>query len=313
MAPLWLLALLVGFLALASPASPQAEVRRDLTVGSKVVLGGGRPATQVFVKAHTEVILVRGPVSVRLTLDPGGLLDVSPRYVRGLTEAYVSLRGNRSVVSAGIERIPLEHARLTLPFSLERVDPLGTRLGRLGARLLWYPDEMTRVRFAVLDIGGRLDPLISVRREFASFEIEAHVLHYRGRTVTGLGGSGVVGDLVVYGEVWMFHTPREWRYALGVSGSIGDGIWTVEGGYTSEGPGFPPRHQLAAQAAWPLSEDLSITLTGRLFFDPDAQRGQLIVQSVKVIGNTEFTAYIGGVFGPTAPTGLVGVSVRISY
>jgi hypothetical protein len=98
-----------------------------------------------------------------------------------------------------------------------------------------------------------------------------------------------------------------------VSGNLGDGIWTVEGGYTSEAPGYPPRHQLAAQAAWPLSEDLSITLTGRVFFDPDAHRGQVLVQSVKVIGNTEFTAYIGGVFGPTAPTGLVGVSVRISY
>ncbi|HLE78147.1 MAG TPA: hypothetical protein VJA65_07050 [bacterium] len=313
MAPLWLLALLVGFLALASPASPQAEVRRDLTVGSKAVLGGGRPATQVFVKAHTEVILVRAPVSVHLTLDPGGLLDGSPRYVRGLTEAYVSLRGNRSVVSAGIERIPLEYARLTLPFSLERVDPLGTRLGRLGARLLWYPDEMTRVRFAVLDIGGRLDPLVSIRREFASFEIEAHVLHYRGRTVTGLGGSGLVGDLVVHGEVWMFHAPREWRYALGVSGNLGDGIWTVEGGYASEAPGVPPRHQLAAQAAWPLSEDLSITLTGRVFFDPDAHRGQVIIQTVKVIGSAEISAYLGGLFGPSGPAAVVGASVRISY
>jgi hypothetical protein len=314
-APVWFTAFLAALLAVAGPPAntPQTELREDFTVGSRAIVGGMRPLTQVFVKAHTEFSFSRAPVSFRLTLDPGAILSAPPRYVRGLTEAYVSVRGSRTVFSLGVERIPLEVARLTLPFSIERVDPLGTRLGRPGARLLWYPDEATRVRFAVLDIHGRLEPLVSVRRQFPSFEIEAHALQYRGGAVYGLGGSGLVGNLVVYGEVWALNAPRDWRYAVGISGSLGNGIWTLEGGNTSEAPGFPARHQLAAQMAWRVSEDLSMTLTGRAFFDSDALRSQLLLQTVKVVGDTEFTAYVGGLFGPGAPGALLGASVRVSY
>ena len=74
---------------------------------------------------------------------------------------------------------------------------------------------------------------MSVRREFDSFDLEAHLLYLNG-FAAGLGGSGLVGDIVVYGEAWLLANPWDGRGALGASGFWGDLLWTLEAAYAAD-------------------------------------------------------------------------------
>lgn len=308
---------MLAALAVGPDAVPArgAEIRTEFEFSTMATVGGGLPPlVQWKAAAHIDARFVLGPAAFVLTLDPGILLDGGSPGSWGLTEAYLQYRRPPFDFRVGVERVPLETARLILPFAIEPVDVLGTRLGRLGVRLAWFPDAATRVRVALMEDGGRLLPAASVRREFSTFEVEAHALSVGGgRTAYGLGASGLAGDLVVYGEVWSLNLPAESRYAVGVSGSIRDGIWTIEGGYGAPQPGYAPRRQLAGQIAYRLTEELTLTGTARAFADRDAWRGQATLQLSRVRGNTEYLVSLSALVGPEPVQGIITATVSFSF
>lgn len=160
----------------------------------------------------------------------------------------------------------------------------------------YYLDDW-RVRGAVFyqDALDTVTPLVSARRSFGDFELEAHAL-YSQEIVIGLGGSGLVAELVLYGEAWLLTDPLDGRGAVGLSGYLDAGSWTLEAAYLSPGeaslkddPDAEPQRLSAAQAdpsgtrpavlgqlAWPLGDagDSSVSFFGSTFFDPDAVRAQ---------------------------------------
>ena len=308
-------AVLLAVLGALPAPLPAAVTRTELELGTIATGGaGGPPVIQWKAAAHIDARFTVGPAAFVLTLDPGILLDGPSQSSTGLTEAYLQYRRLPFDLRVGVERMPLETARLTLPFSIEPVDVVGNRLGWLGARLLWYPNPSTRVRLALIEDAGRMLPAASLRHEFPSFEVEAHVLSISGaRTAYGAGVSGLVGDLVVYGELWTLTSPSESRYALGVSGSFADGIWTIEGGYAAALPGAAPRLQLAGQIAYRLTEDLTVTGTSRIFSDPDALRGQAVLQLSWAAGNTEYSVSLATLLGPEPMQGVITAGVSVSF
>jgi hypothetical protein len=85
--------------------------------------------------------------------------------------------------------------------------------------------------------------------------------------VLGLSGSGTVAGVVVYGEGWALFDPFEARYALGLSGSLGEGLWTLEGGYASFPSLLPLGPFLAGQWTLPLGEEALWNLSTYLLLD----------------------------------------------
>ncbi len=300
---------------LVTLALTQLSVPTDLEFTTISTLTPGAPSSAIWAaRAHVDGNHVAGPVSLHLVLDPAVWSDGSSlRFIAGLTEAYLRTTSGRLEVSAGVERLPLEVGRLTLPFTVEPVDALGERSGVLGLRATWYPNDATRLRLAAFEYNGGVAPLLSARRQFGGYELEGHALAWGDRSALGLGGSGLLGNLVVYGELWAFTTPAEWRYAAGVSGSIKNGIWTVEGAYAAPLPGGPPRHQVAAQVSRQLGPDFSWSLTGQVFFDADALREQASVEFVRTFPDYEFSVTLAGQFGPLPPVGIITASLSMSF
>lgn len=238
------------------------ETRLELRFSTAIAISNLPPSASWGLGAQLEARYDLNPWRFRLVLNPGVSFSRTPNTDAGLSELYLLYRENELDVSAGLERLPLEVARLSLPYSLEAVSPLGNRLGRWGARVSWNP-EATRLRLALLEDASQLLPVLSLRREFGDFELEAHAL-YPTRWVLGLGGSGTVAGLVVYGEGWLLLNPLEARYALGLSGSLGEGVWTLEGGYATTLPLLPASHFLAGQWIIPQGEEASWSLTAYL-------------------------------------------------
>ena len=189
-------------------------------------------------RAHLEVDYELEPLDFRLVLDPAvNLVDSNPENAlvqTGLTESFVRYDIDNIELSAGIERLPLETARLSAPFRLEPIGTLGQPLGLLGARATLFTNDW-RIRPALVYRfqDEQLGAVLSVRREFDSFDLEAHVLYLDG-FAAGLGGSGLVGDVVVYAEAWLLSEPWDVRGALGASGYLGDLLWTAEAAYAAD-------------------------------------------------------------------------------
>lgn len=240
------------------------ETRLELRFSSALVFSHLPPGASWGLGVHLEARYDLPPLRFQLVLDPGMNFSRAVTAEAGLTELYALYREGELDLSAGLERLPLEVARLSLPFSLEPLSPLGNRQGRWGARVSWNP-EASRLRLAVLEEAGRWLPVLSLRREFGHFELEAHAL-YPARWALGLGGSGTVAGLVIYGEGWLLLEPLEARYALGLSSRLGQGVWTLEGGYAGLPPLQPAGFFLAGQwllpqeeAGWNLAADLLLS------------------------------------------------------
>lgn len=316
-----LLLLTALVLSAAGDAGAAPRITAELTTIT-VIQPGSSTITALRALLHLEEQFPLGPALFHLALDPGLLLGPGGAVAGswGLTEAYVRHRRGPFDLRVGVERLPLETARLMIPFSVEPVDVLGTRLGRAGLRLIWNPDPATRVRGALLESSGALLPALSIRRQFPSFELEAHALALPGgRTAFGLGGSGLVGSLVVYGEAWTLTAPSETRYAVGASGSIRKGIWTFEVGNAAAAavgrliPEAGVRQQVAGQIAYRVSEELSITGTARVLADPDALRGQLTVQLARTAGNADYSVSLASLLGPEPRRDIFMATVNYSF
>ncbi|HEU4741557.1 MAG TPA: hypothetical protein VFS50_08190 [Meiothermus sp.] len=290
------------------------ETRFSLEFSANVLFSQPVPPTPAWeLRGDLETRYARDAWSFNLALNPG--LQVGPRVFTdwGLSEAYALYRWGDLDLSAGFERIPLEVARLSVPYSLEAVSPLGQRQGKLGARLTWNP-ENTRLRLAFLENPNGWFGLASLRHEFAGFELEAHLLAPSGQLVFGLGGSGTLENLVVYGEVWgllpQWRFPQ-WRYALGLSGNLGEGLWTLEGGYASPLPGQPPRRFAAAQVSQPVGLEASWSAVAQLFFDPDGLRSRWAITYNPLLDAQEATYTVFVQLGPELPSGGVRVAFKL--
>lgn len=287
---LWLVAV-----CLQPTLAQNLETRLELRFSTALAINNTPLTASWSLGAHLEARYNLSPLRLNLVLDPGVSFSRSVTTDAGLTELYALYREGQLDVSAGLERLPLEAARLSLPYSLEPVSPLGTRQGRWGARVSWNPEE-TRVRLAILEDAGRLIPILSLRREFGAFELEAHAL-YPARWVVGLGGSGTVAGLVVYGESWLFFNPLEARYALGLSGSLADSLWTLEGGYATTLSLLPASHFLAGQWIIPQGEEASWSLGTYLLLDHPL-RVQVSTSYIYTLSSYELNSTFAAQFGP---------------
>ncbi len=259
------------------------------------------------------------PVDLSLVLDPSVRVSQIVTTEPGLTELYAATTYGNFDLSAGIERLPLETARLSVPYGVETAGFRGVRRGVPGVRGVFYGGDW-RVRGAVFyrEITGQdflenVTPLVSLRRTFDRFDLEAHTLYQNG-LVAGLGGSGLVADVVVYGEVWLLTNPLEGRGALGLNGNLTNGTWTLEAAYLTPGgvnlkddgdtipaqlsPVINPRPAVRGQVALPLGDsDMSLSLTGNAFFDPDAVRSSLGASYTR-LADGELTLGVAARFGP---------------
>jgi hypothetical protein len=161
---------------------------------------------------------------------------------------------------------------------------------------------------------------LSVRRQFASFELEGHALSLpSGRGAVGLGGSGLAGTLVVYGELWSLSGPQETRYAVGISGSIRDGLWMLEAGNAASAAvarlipdtGISP--QLAGQISYRISDEVSVTGTARALAESEILRGQLTVQVTRTAGNADYTLSLTSLLGPEPRRDIVTAAIAYSF
>ena len=234
-----LLALLT--LLIISTAFAQLSYKGEIEVASDLSLASSnKMLTETFglsFRGHLELDYALDPIDFRLVLDPTVRLAGNAENALlepGLTEAFALYRVGDIDLSAGLERLPLETARLSVPFRVESVNEVGQALGLLGARASIFLDDW-RVRPALLyrTQDDKLAGVVSVRREFSSFDLEAHVV-YLDRFAAGLEGSGLIGDIVLYGEAWLLSEPWDGRGAVGLSGYWGDLLWTGELAYAAD-------------------------------------------------------------------------------
>ena len=272
------------------------------------------------------------PVEATLVLDPSVRVgSQGPSFEPGLTEAYGLWSQDDFDLSVGLERLPLETARLSIPLGLERIDGRGIRQGLPGVRLDYYLDDW-RVRSALFYRlpSEQIVPLISVERHLGDVELEAHAL-YAGEPIVGLGGSGLLGDVVLYGEAWLLTEPLGGRGALGLSGYIDVASWTLEAAYLTpkEGnlkdepdadseiaalqtvPG-EPRPALLTQIALPLGDagDMSLSATAASFFDKTAVRGRVGASYSFLSREQELTFGVLARVGPEPFTSTMRLEVK---
>lgn len=300
----------------AAPAQPGWTLASHLEAGYDLEPGGSPP------------------VAFSLVLDPSVRFSRDVSHEPGLTELYAATTYENVDLSAGVERLPLETARLSVPYSVETMGVRGVRRGVPGARGVLYSGDW-RLRGAVFYGGAgqvfveNVTPLVSVRRTFDSFDLEAHALYQNG-LVAGLGGSGLVGDLVLYGEAWLLSSSFaevSGRGAFGLNGNLKLGTWTLEAAYLTPGnasvkdaaevspaqaaPTAEPRPAVFAQVALPLGDegDQNLSLTGNTFFGPDAVRSA-VGASYTLLSDAELTLGAGAGFGPEPTVVTLRVSVK---
>lgn len=324
--------LLALVLAAGGAALAQVDVRGDVVLAVDALLRDAAPATVGWtLAAHLDAAYDVENVSLRLVLDPSVRVATAATWEPGLTEAFALTTVGATDVSAGIERLPLETARLGVPFGIESVDAQGVRRGVPGVRVEHYQGDW-RWRAAVFQDprSDRATPLFSARRTFEGFDLEAHAL-YPGEAIFGVGGSGVVGRLVVYGEAWLLSDPLEARAVLGATGTWSDGGWTVEVGYFPPGGdlvavgGDPPtplpspasHPTVTGQWAWTLDafgdRSVAFTASADLDVDTDAVNARVNAVYTATHGEGLVTVNVGGAFGPGGPAVSLGTSVRTFY
>jgi hypothetical protein len=274
--------LLVVMLA-SSTALAQFSYRGDVSLGgtttyasAEVALPNGQTTRvdntgfQVALKTHLEGDLTFDDLGFYLVLDPTATVNDKSEIEGkiGLTELYGRYQVGDFDISAGFERLPLETARLSVPFSLSEVSsenvsadsPKGSLAGLWGARVLWYPgDYRFRLASFYRTDDEQFGVAFSAKRFFGEFELEATAI-YDNHFTFGLNGSGLLGDVVVYGETWLLlntpvadETETTFRGLLGATGYFGDSLWVLEAGYFPSFGSTSSYPQLLAQ--WQLPQD----------------------------------------------------------
>jgi len=310
----------VGWSSLPSPAAPGAAATE--------------PAASLLLGAHGELTARWRPVSATLRLDPAMSVPApaaAPVWEPGLTEAFALLREGPIDASAGLERLPLETARLTVPFQVDPVAADGTRRGVWGARVSAFtgPLRLRAAGFVVPpglpgDSGanaGGLGGALSARFDFTVAQLELHAL-YLAAPVFGVGASGTAGQTVVYGEAWLLAGPWRGRGAIGASGYLGDALgggladalWTLEAAYAPPpgGAGLAPMPQVAGQLDVPLANGDTLHATADLGLAPSAlvpgtRRLQGTAALLWETGDPQTTLQLG----PSLSSGELGTRIAV--
>jgi hypothetical protein len=239
-------ALALGVLcAFVTPALAQFSVRAEITVATEAAIASrnrlDRTNVGLDLRGHVEAAWDLGGPTLRATLDPVARVDDAgaraARFEPGVTEALLSIPADAAELRIGLLQQPVQTARLSVPFRIEAMNAVGMPEGVLGAAGTIYLDTW-RLRPAALyrTRDGAWGGGISVRRDFRDFDLETH-LYRLDRVALGLGGSGLVGDTVLYGEAWLLSDPWVGRGAAGASGFAGAALWTLEAAYAPLGSG----------------------------------------------------------------------------
>lgn len=167
-----------------------------------------------------------------LTLEPraqAGLAGESgsPAGSIGAIEGFVGYQADIGDFFVGRVSLPIETARLTLPYTLTPPDETGRRRGMEGARADLYLGA-SRLQVAAVREGDRWTPLAALRHAFSGWEATGHLLLHERGPAAGVGWSGLAGSTVVYGEAWSVPDEPRLRYSIGASGYLGDTFWTGE-------------------------------------------------------------------------------------
>ncbi len=297
------LAGLVFAVGVAVAAPPQ--VHGALTWGFGVSATPGVPLLAEWgLFGHLEGRYATGAFSVEAVLDPSFrvLPSGEGRFALGLSEAFLRYRTPRFDVALGQLRFPLETARLLLPFALDEVRAPGVRRGIWAGQVDAFLGE-TRLGVALAFRESRWVPLIRVHRSFRRFDLSGNVLYVNGRAAVGVGGSGLVGTLVAYGEAWGFTAPLEGRVLVGLNGFLQEALWTLEGAWIQCVP------QVAGQLLVPLNETDWLAVDGRALLGDEAG-GRLAIRLSRALANGEYTLALLGEVGPAPPVYGVRVETR---
>ena len=252
-------------------AGAQLSYRGEVELASDITLTSSgdvlSPTFGLNLRTHLELDYSLAPLDFRVVLDPtlriaGTSTDTS--FIEpGLTEAYALYRLEAIDISAGLERLPLEKSRLSVPYRLEPLGKTGQPLGLLGVRASIFLDSWRiRPAFIYRSQDEQLGGVLSVRRDFRNFDLEGQLV-YLNSLAAGLGGSGLLGEVIIYGEAWLLTDPLNIRTALGLSGFWGDLLWTLEAAYAPNPLGGKDAYpQLLFQGSLPQGESGSWELSG---------------------------------------------------
>lgn len=144
-----------------------------------------------------------------------------------VTEALVAYRAGAVDLYAGRVTLPVETARLTVPYTLTPPDERGRRIGLEGVRADLYVGS-NRLQLAAVRLSGRWTPVAALRHASAGWEVSGRLLVEEDGLAAGVGWSGLIGEVVAYGEIWRVPGEADPRYSAGASGYVGDGLWTAE-------------------------------------------------------------------------------------
>ena len=305
---------LVTCLLLLAGASASAQVLLgEFSYATRVVLTDGAAARAfVALTARLDATHAIAPFALRLTAEPSLRFDDDAGFEAGVSDAFVHYRHEDLAVSAGLEHLVLETARLSAPFAVGQVSPRGVRQGVPGLRVRLFGSD-TRVRLAVFHDGDGIGAAFSLRHERAAGEVEGHVVALTEGFALGLGGSGLVGALVCYGEAWLLTDPIAARGALGVTGFVDEALWTAELAYLPRSPGRDPRPALLGAVDLPGAGQGDWRLAGAVFLDADALRGDVSLAYTQREPEGDVTTFVTAHVGPGPAHVVIGVDVRTYF
>jgi len=191
-----------------------------------------------------------------------------------VTEAYAAFRFPAADLWVGRFPLPLETARLTLPFTMTPYDEAGRRPGSDGVRAdVYFPSG--RLHLAAVRQRDRWTPLIGWRQQLAGWEATAYVLSRGEGLAVGAGASGLVGSTVVYGEAWRLPGEDGLRGTVGATWYWREMLWTAElarAGFPSAGApgsGATPMLQAAFQLAYAPRPGWTVTGHAAVVLEPN--------------------------------------------
>ncbi len=272
--------ILAASLVAAAAAQPRVRGEVELRSGSTWTEFGGTWSSLLTVvyRAHLEVEASLGPLELRVVADPSVRLREGGPDAATLDlpvpEAFLRLAAGPVDVDAGRLRTAVGTARLLQPYAHDARSEAGVAVGWWGARATAYLDlwRLRGLAFVRTDDGG-IGGLLSVRRDLGVADVEAHV-RWLDTLAIGLGASGTIGDLIVYGEGWLLEAPWRGRGAIGLSGFAGDALWTAEVGYApAPVAGGAVLPLAAARVDVPLEDGWSLGVDGGIaYVSADASR-----------------------------------------
>ncbi len=252
---------IVGLCLLLASSAGAQTLRGELALTAHLHGAAAPPEASWSLAGRLDARYPAAPFELALVAEPTLRFGPRPRLELRVSDALVRYRWRDLEVSAGLERLPLETARLSLPYAVGAPPSGGVRSGVPGLRLRWF-SERTETRLAAFYADGGPAGAVSLRRELERAELEGHLVVSGDRAALGMSGSGLLGATVLYGEVWLLTGPLEPRAALGATGAFGGVHWTLEAAYLVPPGGQCARPTVAAVLAGRAAEHVDWRVVG---------------------------------------------------